>query len=302
MTTDAEDVTNPEEEVTQNLQADDQEADNQSEQSSEDSDQEDQQADPADELEDIDLDGAQYKLPKAVAQAVMRHADYTQKTQDLAEIRAMHTQEREQFEQSAQAHAAFMGDLKRLHAIDDQIEQLQRVDFEALAAEDPDRAQRLMFRLQKFRGDREQVAQELNGKNMQRLQAQAAELATSQSHARAILAKPDPSVGWGKEGLTPQVKAKLDAVGTHLGFTPQELARVIDPRYVKTLHLAEIGLQTLKKMQAATAKPRVGTGAEPKPISTVGKGGKTPKPGLHDDLNDSEWLRRRNAQIKQRNG
>lgn len=51
-----------------------------------------------DELEEVDYEGKKYQLPKHLSKALLRNADYTQKTQSLAE-------QRKAFEQHAQAVA-----------------------------------------------------------------------------------------------------------------------------------------------------------------------------------------------------
>src|SRR5215216_3195421 len=49
----------------------------------------------ADEFEDVDFAGKQYRLPKELKSALMMQADYTRKTQDVAEQRKALEGERE---------------------------------------------------------------------------------------------------------------------------------------------------------------------------------------------------------------
>ena len=42
---------------------------------------------PEDDTEEVDWDGAKYRVPKPLKDALLRQADYTRKTQELAEQR-----------------------------------------------------------------------------------------------------------------------------------------------------------------------------------------------------------------------
>jgi hypothetical protein len=296
------DVNNPVEE-TQELTHEDPQAENsqadQSEQSEEELVDQDGDKEPADELEEVEIDGVAYKLPKDVASKVMMHADYTRKTQEHAENESHFKERYDQFVQREAATAALMDDLKRLHAIDYQIEQLNGLNFEQLNEEDAERARSLWFRREQLKADRDGLARELDTKNTQRLEAQRGEYQAMLKQGQAILNRPDPSVGWDKGGITPQVKERITQAAQVLGISQQELAGIYDPRHIKALNLVGIGLTTLQKARTVTAKAEV---PPPKPVTTIGKSGKSPPAlrGLDDRLSDEEWLERRRAQISRR--
>lgn len=295
------DANNPSDEE-QELAPDDSQAENsqadQSEQSEEELVDQDGDKEAADELEEVEIDGVAYKLPKDVASKVMMHADYTRKTQEHAENESHFKERYDQFVQREAATAALMDDLKRLHAIDYQIEQLNGINYEQLNVEDAERARSLWFRREQLKADRDGIARELDTKNSQRLDAQRGEYQAMLKQGQAILNRPDPSVGWEKGGITPKVKERITQAAEVLGISQQELAGIYDPRHIKALNLVGIGLNTLKKAQAVTAKPS--EQAPLKPVSQVGKSGKSPAAirGLDDRLSDEEWLRRRNAQLR----
>ena len=89
---------------------------------------------------DLELDGEVHTLPAALKGAVLRQADYTRKTQELAEHRRALEVERQALDERAGAHEGASRDRLRLAALDQQLEDFQGVDWEAYAAEDPDGA------------------------------------------------------------------------------------------------------------------------------------------------------------------
>jgi hypothetical protein len=252
----------------------------------------------AEELEDVEWEGKQYKLPRELKPALMMQADYQRKTADLARDREGYSSQREAFEQTLQAHAAFHKDFRVLNFLDHQIEQLKSIDFEALHAEDPERAQRLDYRLRSLSGQRDAVAGELNRKNAARLQSIEAEFDKAQARANQVLTKPDPAVGWNHKGVTPEAKAALEKTGQALGFSMEELGRVIDPRYFKVLNLAGIGLSVLEKQRAALAQ-KPGQVVKPQPATNLqAKRGKAASSGPSDSDDDDTWLQKRQAQVR----
>jgi len=85
---------------------------------------------------EIEIDGEVYLTPPALRSAFLRQADYTRKTQELAEQRRRMEAERE----AAGAHVAARA---RLHLLDEQARALEGLDWPALEAADPERARAL---------------------------------------------------------------------------------------------------------------------------------------------------------------
>jgi hypothetical protein len=261
---------------------------------------------PADEFEDLEWeDGKTYKVPKAVAPALLRTADYQRKTAEVAREREQVAAEQETFHEVLQAHDAFQKEFTRLNVIDYQIAHLKSLDIEKIAAEEgEEEANRIDRRLRRLEGERAAVAQDINAKNGQRLTAQQAEWAKAQERAGAILQKADPEVGWThKGGVTPEVKAKLEKTGERFGFSLQELGRVVDPRYFKVLHLASIGLELLDKQRAALKTGAKPAGVKPSPATSLSKSGRSAAANSEPRDSDSpeEWDRKRKAQIRSQN-
>src|SRR5688572_10024557 len=94
------------------------------------------------EDEEIELDDLKLKVPKDQAQkvreALLRQADYTRKTQEVAKAREALEAERSSIHQASQAE---IGALAQVSAIDQRLAQFQGVDWQAWAREDPFSAQ-----------------------------------------------------------------------------------------------------------------------------------------------------------------
>ena len=252
-----------------------------------DEEQPDDESQPEEEDEDeeeLDLDGQKYKIPKALKPLVMMQSDYTQKTQQLAEQRRAFEAQQVQTQQTIQQN---IDDIATIRAIENRVNYLSQVDFRALSDNDPLQAQQLFIELQQLKDTKQNVINNISQREQQR-QTQA-EMQKQQmlEQGNATLAKELP--GWGKDMA---VKIMTFAQ-TDLGFSPQELQQITDPRIVKALHAAMIGQQVLKK--STGAKPKA---AEAKPVRTVGKG----SPATKDErrMSTDDWMKARNAQIQKK--
>jgi hypothetical protein len=230
----------------------------------------------ADDALEIEHEGRRYSVPKALKDAFLRQADYTRKTQELAE-------QRRAFEQdAAQQRAALGQDLDghaRLVALNDQIGAYERIDWDTLEREDPVRAQALWRDYTQLKDGRAQLLGRMQ------LRAEHAALDAQRESARraeeghAVLARDVP--GW-----SPELANKLGAFAhTEFGFTPEEISSVADPRMVKVLHLAQLGRQS-QQQEAAAKKAAAAEAAAP-----IGKvGSSAPASRNPDRMSTDEWM------------
>jgi hypothetical protein len=212
--------------------------------------QEDQ---PEDDGEEVEYEGATYKVPKELKDALLRQSDYTRKTQDVAKQRQTYEALETALKQEQQFHSAAFDVAAEAKALEGQIKRFDALDWSQLADSDPteflklDRAYRA---LQQQHASKVQEAQQAYAQaqeaGKQRLQTLAAK--AHDELTRDIK-------GWGKD-----LQAKLAESGKGYGFSDQELAALIDPRYVKVLHDAhqwralQAGKTTVQK-KVLTAKP-----------------------------------------------
>lgn len=174
-------------------------------------------------------DGSDIEAPISELKAgYLRHADYTQKTQQLGEERKQAT---EQVAQQMQQVQQMTRDQARLMGLADDLAAFARADWQALFQQDPVQASQLQAQWKQTEVQAQQLAQGLQAKSQQ-LQQQAAERHQQASQAALTTLKADIP-GFGEAHLT----AMRDLALTH-GFTDAELAQVTDARTLKVLHEA----------------------------------------------------------------
>lgn len=250
---------------------------------------------PAEELEEVEHDGKSYKIPKPLKGALLMQADYTRKTQEVAEQRRQHEERVKAFEAGQRIHAEHLSDFARVVAYNDAIAQFEKADWPQIRANNPQLYNDLWFQYQQTKESRDKAVLALQRSVAERNSNAQRESATRIEEARAALAR--DITDW-----SPDLAGKLNQFAVSLGFTPEEVGQVTDPRIVKLLHAAWAGNQA-KLTQAAAKKAASVESA--KPLSTVGGA----SPGkvkatetASDKLSTDEWLRRRNSEIKQKRG
>lgn len=239
---------------------------------------------PGDEPQtiEVELDGQVHVVPAALKGAILRQADYTRKTQELAEHRRALEAEREAFGQEAASLRGASRDRVRLAALDEQIAEFQAVDWEAYAAEDPQGAQQLWGRFQAVADARERLAYAVSHHESREEMRAAREAAEEMAATGAKLREEI-------DGWSPEVAAKLVEYGQAFGVTMEELAQMADPRLWKLLHKAWRADQASQGQAEAQA-------IQVRPAVTVAGGGASGG-GLRDELGAKEWMRRRNDQM-----
>jgi hypothetical protein len=243
-----------------------------------------------DDSEEVDFDGQKYRIPKALKSALMMNADYTRKTQEVAELRREAEAERAQYQQ---ANAQHVQALAAVHSIDQQIHQFQQVDWQRLSDDDPVQAQKLWMQYTQLKDSRQQMVGQVQ--QMERQRAFEAQQATAKriEEGNAILKRDIPN--WSPE-IAKQVS---DYAAKEFGFQPQELANVNDPRVVKLIHSAMVGAQLVKKQQENASS---GTHVQAvKPVSKVG-GNNAPARRDMNAMPIGDWMKARSEQLRKSKG
>ena len=86
---------------------------------------------------ELELDGETHVLPAALKGAFLRQADYTRKTQELAEHRRALEAERRAMAEHRDAMQGELGDRAVLAALDRSLDEYEGVDWDALAQTEP---------------------------------------------------------------------------------------------------------------------------------------------------------------------
>lgn len=242
---------------------------------------------PDSDVEDVDYEGKKYAVPKEIKDALLRQADYTRKTQEIAEHRRQIEAERASVQQLAKAEQEHLQDLANLRLTENVLQRYQGANWQQMAADDPAGTQARWIDYQQAQEARRFVAERISQHQHQRgLQAQQ-EIAKRVQESEAALASDDKT--W-----TEARSAELSAfIQKQYGFNREELAQSLSPKFVRLMRDAMTGRQALTK---AVAKPPP---EQVKP-AVVLKANTPTKPGLHDGLSVDEWMRRHNSQLRKK--
>ncbi len=247
----------------------------------------------AEEDDEIEVDGKKFVMPKSAAEKLkaerLMHADYTRKTQEVAETRKQIEAEREQVKQAAAQQQQFIKEIAKVHAIDDQLEQYKALDWNKLSDEDPVSAQKLHFQFQALQQQRNQaaeaVAQKQNEHALNEQQATAKQVQEAEAYVQREI-----------QGWTPErgavVNDYIQAQGVKLD---QATAKAIfaNPALIKIFDQAEKFGQLLKKQSAKPSTPA----APPAPVTRVSAARASAKVDPAKMPVD-DWMAQRNKQVR----
>lgn len=283
-----EDETNPEtpevEDARENETATEVESETEAE--GEDLDAEDEGQTEDSDLAEIELDGETFKVPEKLKDKFLMHRDYTQKTQEVAELRRNLADQIEAIGKISEQELETRATLK---AYDAALEQYASVDWNVLVQTDPQEAQRAQIQYMLLQQERGKIADQAEYARQQRDLMSQQERAKRYQEIDAELSKEIP--GWSKEKAT-----ELLSFAQQHGFSPKELADFDDVRAFKILNLAIQGAKL--NSQQKTAK-KFQQQATIKPAAKV-TGGKTPVRGLDDRASTDAWMRERQSQLSKR--
>ena len=241
--------------------------------------------DEEDEVDGVKLKGKKEALEKLKAERLMQ-ADYTRKTQEVAEQRRNFDAEREQFQKAAQTHQQYLREIGQLTGIDERLAQFSQVNWQALTDSDPVQALKLHTEFTQLQAHKGQLVNALTQKQQAAQQEQQRSTAKQLMEARQVLER--DIKGW-----SPELAGKLVDFGIKQGFPPEAMQNITRPEVVKVIHKAflydQLQQQRAAKAPAAPAPPVTrlsGTGA----VAT-----KDPA-----QMSDAEFAAMRKRQIAQR--
>ena len=245
----------------------------------------------ATELEEIEYEGAQHKVPKQLKDAIMRHADYTRKTQEVAEQRKALEAKAQAIEQQAEIANASIEERAALIAVNHRLQQFQQVDWNDLNATDPLTAQKLWFERTQLVEAQGALQTKLSQKEQEKTREKEQKASEAQQSTAKQIRECFDVVAREIKGWSPEMGKALTKTGIDLGFSDEELSKVHDPRFVKLLHKAHIAEQLLKKQVSPPPKPA------PKPLPQVG-GSSAPVKKAPSDMTMDEYAKWRRSQRK----
>jgi hypothetical protein len=265
------------------------------------------------ELDEWEDEGKKYKIPKALKPHLMRQADYTRKTQEVAEQRRAIEADRRAVDEYKKLQDASGNDIAAIKNVDERLAQYNKLDWAKLEADDAqnmtNNAVKRLRELNQLRDYRSSLFSRWQQNQRQIAQNSQRDFAKRVEEGRQVLVSEIP--GWSDE-----LASKLLSFAKSKGIPQSTISRFEDdPHAVKLLHGAYVADQLLEKQKqqatrrpapaAAAAVPAPQTSAPPaeapKPVTQVTKARSgVGKPGLHDDLPPAEWVRRRNEELRRR--
>ena len=250
--------------------------------------------------EELDIDGDPIRVPKTLAEKLkarmMMQADYTQKTQALAEQRKALEVERQATQWEAETKQQLFQEEAQLLTVRQRLEQFQGVNWAALAQQDMQQHAVMQAEYTQLKDFHDRLSGHVEGRRSELNSKVEHERAISIERAVQHLNSPKPDIGWDGK-FDADKRANLTKFGMELGFTNEELSNTSHPLMIQTLNLARIGYETLRK-QNATLKQAA---PQAKPVPTVATGKTRTGPSNPDKLSTEEWLKWRESSLaKQR--
>lgn len=266
----------PEEDATEELET---EIEDDAEEQSEDEESDDEDIEP--ELIEVEYEGKTYRVAPELRDSIMRQADYTRKTQEVAEQRKAIEATLAKFEEMSTAERQATGEVAAYEAA---LQDYENVDWDALERADPNAANQHWRKYQLFQRNLEKAQKTLTEATSSR-EAEAQRITAERiRESVAELSKAIP--GWGETKAAEMAQFARE----QFGFTDDEFrAGLQDARQIKLLNLAFEAAKTTSQKKKPAAPP-------PKPAAKV-KGGTAPRKGLDDRLSTEEWMKRRQAQL-----
>jgi hypothetical protein len=244
---------------------------------------------PDDDSEEVDYEGKPFKAPKGVKEALLRHGDYTQKTQALAE-------ERRAFEASRTASQAndkaYSEATVRVGVIDHQLKEYADVNWALLEQTDPVSAAqhwRIFSQLKDEKAQAEKTATDAKA----RIDSDAHSSRSKRAEeVRAQLPKLIP-------GFNAETDAKLANYGASQGYSKAEVVDAVlhNPVAALLLHKAMQWDDHVSKTTKAKAAAKQ---AAAQPAAEVASRGNAPANA--EPKSTEQWMKWRNKQDAAKRG
>lgn len=198
-----------------------------------DAESEDQPAEVEDEAteegEEVEFEGKTYKVPKELKGALLKNADYTRKTQEVAERRRQ-LEEREAYLAAVeQVRSEAFDKAAELRSIDATLKQFEQIDWNAVADQDATQFLKLDRQYRQVQAKRQELVGEL-----QAIQGHIQQ--QEQARVRKLLEDGQKELTRRIPGFNAETSKKLLTDARSYGFEESELRAVIDPRMVHVLH------------------------------------------------------------------
>jgi hypothetical protein len=229
------------------------------------------------DLEDFEWNGKVLKAPKGLKDGVLMHADYTKKTQEVADRRRELEAYEQQVVQQAKASEEELNARATLVHLDKALKEYEAIDWQQWAATEPIDAQQHWYKYQQMKEQKQATVQDLAAKQYQRTEQAKQETAKRLQETDAY-AKKLP--GW-----TPAVGKEIADYAISKGIDMDTLQANITPQFYHILYEARIGAAALQKQSTA---PKIQQPPQ-KPLTVIGAKTNAPTaPKRVEEIDDME--------------
>lgn len=229
-----------------------------------------------DEFEDVVRGEQTYRVPKALAGELLMQADYTKKTQEVAQQRQALESQQQQVQQAAQRQMAFAQDIASFGALNSRLAPFSQVqDWPTYLRTGGPEAAAHYAEYQALVSQRDALARNVQAKVQQQAHAEEQELQRQITIGRQELSKHI-------KGYGPDTLSKLETFAAPFGFSSDRIRQAeADPGSIRILHLAMVGQQALQQQKQTST---IAQGARTAPVKTLrGAGGRiAAKPDTND--------------------
>lgn len=203
--------------------------------------------DPESDLVEVEYDGARYKVPKALEKGILQEADYTRKTQEIAQQRKLLDQSLSTANlmmMENEFHQSVAEETQNLRVMDNYIKSLKAQNFNDMTAEDGFRQWML---IQQAQEQRDQLSKAIESKHGEFKTKFTTAINEAKAKTHDVVSKLIP-------GYTPKSFDSVREYAKGQGFTDAVLESVeTDPKAVAALYKA-MRFDELQSGKAAAVK------------------------------------------------
>lgn len=230
-----------------------------------------------DAYEDVQYGGKSYRLPKELKDALLRHDDYTRKTQELAEQRRTLEANTAQSQQVQALSAENQQDYTAYIALQTQLASYANLDWDRFSEDDPVQAQRAYIKYGQLKDQISQVAARMQYRQQALETVHRADRDKHIQQGRAVLEKEIP--GW-----SGQLANSLVSYAVSQGVEEHEVRGTINPAHIKLINKARLYDEIIAK-----AKRSGNQAPAPTPVPIVaGRAKSAPKP---EKMGIDQWMK-----------
>lgn len=254
-------------------------------------DESDEAQDHGDEsFEEVEYEGKRYSLPAELKAALLRQADYTRKTQEVAEMKRSAEARAADIENAFSVSQEYIQARAYQHTLNEQLQQYQgltQADWGKLESDDPLGAQSHWRQYQMLKEEAGKVGDFIQKTESDRSAAEEQAIANRLHETREYAEREIP--GWNDE-----VDRQVFDFATSQGFDAATLRKAYNPQTYRVLYYAMIGAKSLQRQQA----PQKAAQIPVKPLSKVTAKANPAAAKDPEDMSMAEYVAFRSAQMK----